>query len=75
VFFSDGTSTDKVAIDYPIGHRNRRGEGIPVLVRKFEDALAGHLPARRVSAILRQTQDPARFEATPIHKLLDLFAS
>jgi hypothetical protein len=61
-------------IDYPIGHRNRRGEGIPVLVKKFEDALAGHLPAQRVNAILALTQDPARFEATPVHRLMDLFS-
>ncbi len=46
VFFKDGSSTDKVSIDYPIGHRKRRAEGIPVLLRKFEAALAGHLPAR-----------------------------
>ncbi len=36
VFFADGSATDKVAIDYPIGHRERRAEGIPVLVDKFD---------------------------------------
>jgi 2-methylcitrate dehydratase len=74
VFFKDGSSTDKVSIDYPIGHRNRRAEGIPVLVQKFEDALAGHLPARRVRQIVELTQDPARFEAMAIHEFLGLFA-
>src|SRR5215469_16046214 len=39
VFFKDGTSTGKVSVDYPIGHRRRRAEGIPVLIRKFEGAL------------------------------------
>jgi 2-methylcitrate dehydratase len=73
VFFNDGSKTEKVSIDYPIGHRNRRSEGIPVLVKKFEDALAGHLPARRVRQILELTQNPARFEATPIHEFLALF--
>src|SRR3546814_4852247 len=34
VFFTDGTATEKVSIDYPIGHRKRRGEGIPVLLQK-----------------------------------------
>src|SRR3546814_20162083 len=39
VFFKDGSSTEKVSIDYPIGHRQRRGEGIPVLMDKCEKAL------------------------------------
>lgn len=73
VFFKDGSKTDKVSIDYPIGHRNRRAEGIPVLVKKFEDALASHLPARRVKQILEVTQDPQRFEAMPINDFLGLF--
>ncbi len=74
VYFRDGSKSDKVSIDYPIGHRNRRGEGIPVLVKKFEDALAGHLPAQRVKQILELTQDPARFEALPIHQFMALLA-
>jgi len=74
VHFKDGSKTEKVSIDYPIGHRNRRGEGIPVLLSKFEDALAGHLPARRVQDLLALTSDISRLEATPIHQLLDLFA-
>lgn len=73
VFFKDGSSTEKVSIDYPIGHRNRRGEGIPVLLDKFEAALGGHLPARRVQQILALTQDTSRFESTPVHRFLDLF--
>ena len=73
VFFKDGSSTEKVSIDYPIGHRNRRGEGIPVLLDKFESALGGHLPARRVQQILALTQDTSRFESTPVHRFLDLF--
>jgi 2-methylcitrate dehydratase len=43
VFFKDGTSTDRVAVDYPIGHRRRRGEGIPVLKQKFASSVSGKL--------------------------------
>ena len=75
VFFKDGSSTDKISIDYPIGHRKRRAEGIPVLLNKFEDALAGQLPARRVERILRATRDIQALDATPIHRFVDLFAS
>jgi 2-methylcitrate dehydratase len=74
VFFKDGSKTEKVSIDYPIGHRNRRGEGIPVLIRKFEDALASHLPSRQVRQILELTRDPARFEAMPLHQFMGMLA-
>jgi 2-methylcitrate dehydratase len=74
VFFNDGSHTDRIAIDYPIGHRQRRAEGIPVLIKKFEDALAGHLPRRRVAQILALTHDVKRFEAMPLHQFMDLFA-
>jgi 2-methylcitrate dehydratase len=74
VFFKDGTSTDRVAIDFPIGHRQRRAEGIPVLIRKFEDALAAQLPKRKVREILDLTSDVMAFESTPIHHVMDLLA-
>lgn len=73
VLFKDGSSTGKVSIDFPIGHRNRRGEGIPVLLEKFAAAIGGHLPSHRVNQILELTQDTSRFESTPIHRFLDLF--
>ncbi|MBP8081005.1 MAG: 2-methylcitrate dehydratase, partial [Arenimonas sp.] len=73
VHFTDGTSTRKVSIDYPIGHRKRREEGVPVLLNKFAAALAGHLPARRTQQILDLTADNDRLEAMPVHQLLDLF--
>ncbi|UGB37065.1 bifunctional 2-methylcitrate dehydratase/aconitate hydratase [Frateuria soli] len=73
VFFKDGSSTEKVSIDYPIGHRKRRAEGIPVLLKKFESALRGHLPAHRVKAILEATADPAALDAMPIQHFLGLF--
>ena len=73
VFFSDGSTTEKVSIDFPIGHRNRREEGIPVLLKKFESALAAQLPAQNVEKILRASRDVAAFERMPIHELMDLF--
>jgi 2-methylcitrate dehydratase len=74
VFFKDGSSTDKVSIDYPIGHRKRRDEGIPVLLKKFEAAIGGHLPAHRVRQILDIAGDPQAFEAMPVSRLMELFA-
>jgi 2-methylcitrate dehydratase len=73
VFYKDGTSSERVAIDFPIGHRQRRSEGIPVLLQKFEAALGEQFARRRISRILELTQDVGRFEATPVHEFLDLF--
>jgi len=75
VFFKDGTSTDKVSIDYPIGHRKRRVEGIPVLLAKFEAALGEHLPAAQVERILRLSRDPGALDATPIQAFLNEFVT
>ena len=71
VFFDDGSATDKVSIDYPIGHRRRRAEGIPLLVKKFEDALATRFPRRQAESILALFQDARRLAATPVHELVD----
>ena len=45
VFFKDGTSSPRIQVDYPIGHRKRRAEGMPVLVQKFETSVAAHFGA------------------------------
>ena len=74
VFFKDGSKTDKVSIDYPIGHRRRRAEGIPVLLDKFRKALAGCLsPAHVVEIIDICEQDGGMLEM-PVPAFMDLFA-
>ena len=72
-WFKDGSCTEKVSIDYPIGHRRRRVEGIPVLLKKFEAALRGQLPEHRVKAILEASADPVALDAMPIQRFLGLF--
>ena len=71
VFFDDGTCTDKVAVEYPIGHRRRRADGIPLLVEKFKANLATRFPGQRCAEILALCQDQARLEATPVHRFMD----
>src|SRR5258708_4071473 len=51
VFFADGSATERVAVEYPIGHRRRRSEGVPVLLAKFERALRSHIPAPAAESI------------------------
>src|SRR4051812_18623933 len=72
VFSKDGSSTDKVSIDYPIGHRKRRAEGIPVLMGKCQAALRAHLPAGQAEQIMALAADPAKLEAMPIDQFINL---
>jgi 2-methylcitrate dehydratase len=62
VFFKDGTSTEKVEVEYPLGHRRRRSEGIGLLMKKFQANLATRLPASKANAIVEVCQDPTRLE-------------
>ena len=66
VFFKDGSSTPRVAADFPIGHRKRRAEGIPVLVKKFEASVAAHFSAKQAAAITSLFADAARLDAMPV---------
>jgi len=72
VEFADGSSTERVAVEYPIGHRRRRAEGIPLLVEKFERNIATRLPPRRCAALSALCADRPRLEATPVHEFVDL---
>ncbi|WP_341936412.1 bifunctional 2-methylcitrate dehydratase/aconitate hydratase [Marinimicrobium sp. C2-29] len=73
VFFKDGSSTEEVTIEYPLGHRRRREEGIPLLEQKFQANLASRLPASRCRAIMKLYRDPAGLMATPVHRFMDYF--
>jgi 2-methylcitrate dehydratase len=72
VFFKDGSSTDKIEVEYPIGHRRRREEGIPLLEDKFRSNLAVRFPAGRCAAIFDLCKDQQRLEATPVNEFMDL---
>jgi len=75
VFFKDGTSTDKVEVEYPIGHRRRRAEGMPLLVKKFEENLASRFAAAQCQRILDLCRDPAKLDRTPVDQFTELFAT
>jgi len=73
VFFKDGTSTDRIEVEYPIGHRRRRKDGIPLLERKFKNNLATRFPAARSEAIFDLCKDAEKLSATPVNEFMDLF--
>jgi len=71
VFFSDGTASERIEVSYPIGHRRRRKEGIPLLVSKFKSAVAGHFPDERASAIEAAVEDQAGLETLAVPAFVD----
>jgi 2-methylcitrate dehydratase len=73
VAFADGRKLKEVVVEYPIGHRRRRKEGIPVLVEKFKTNLARRFPAKQQCAILDLALDATKLHATPVHEFVDLF--
>ncbi|MHB8881216.1 MAG: bifunctional 2-methylcitrate dehydratase/aconitate hydratase [Thermodesulfovibrionales bacterium] len=73
VELNDGTTLQEIVIEYPIGHRRRRSEGMPVLVEKFRTNLARRFPTKQQRAILDISVDRARLEAMPVHEYVDMF--
>ena len=74
VFFKDGSATEQVAVEYPIGHRRRRAEGMPLLVQKFEANLASRFPPAQCRRIIDLCLDSTRLDATPVHRFTEMFA-
>ena len=72
VEFKDGTKLDEVVCEYPIGHKRRRTEGMPVLVEKFKTNLARRFPAKQQKAILDLCLDADRLAKTPVNEFVDL---
>lgn len=74
VFFADGSKTRRIVVEYPLGHRRRRKEGIPVLIEKFEAALATRFAPRQGERISNVCHDPAQLQAMPVDRFMDLWA-
>jgi 2-methylcitrate dehydratase len=72
VVFKDGSSTERIEVEYPIGHRKRRAEGIPVLVRKFESSLKGKLGERQFHVLRSLCADQQKLEAMPMDEFMAL---
>ena len=73
VEFNDGTKLDELVCEYPIGHKRRRKDGIPLLEAKFRKNLARQFPARQQQRILDVSLDQAKLEAMPVHEYVDLY--
>ena len=72
VELKDGSKLPEVAVEYPIGHKRRRKEGMPVLVEKFKTNLARRFPAKQQKQILELCMDAERLAKTPVREFVDL---
>ncbi len=72
IFFKDGTQSTNVAVEYPIGHRRRRNEGIPELVKKFQVNLARRFDDKKQTEILNLCLDQAKLENTDVNAFVDM---
>jgi 2-methylcitrate dehydratase len=73
IFFKDGSKTAKVEIEYPVGHRRRREEGIPLMMTKFKNNMLKHYPKDRVDNMIKLFDDVKKLEAMPVNEFMDVF--
>ena len=71
IFYTDGTASEKVTVEYPIGHRRRRSEGIPILEQKFKTNLLTRFPRHRSEEIFAMCVDREKLLATPVNEFMD----
>jgi 2-methylcitrate dehydratase len=70
VFFSDGSASRRISVDVPLGHRQRRAEGIPLLLQKFRTAVAGHYRRSQAQDIVAMFDDSGRLERMPVDRFV-----
>jgi 2-methylcitrate dehydratase len=73
IFFTDGSSLDEIAIEFPVGHKRRRDEGIPLLVQKYRTNLARIFDLSQQEKIAALTLNYEKFSQTPVNEVMDLF--
>ena len=73
VFFNDGSKTERLAIDYPVGHRRRREEGIPLLIKKFENSLLDHFDPQQAEKINKACSEQQKLESIMVKDFVDLW--
>ena len=73
IFYEDGSSSEQVAVEYPIGHRRRRSEGIPELIKKFKINLQREFDDTRAEKIMNLNLDIDLLQQTPVNEYVDLY--
>ena len=74
IYFVDGSSTDEVEVEYPIGHKRRREEGIPVLEQKFLKNLEISYDSEKCKVIYALCTDQKKLESTSVVEFQELLS-
>lgn len=72
IHFKDGSSTEQVEVEYPYGHRRRRHEGLPLLIKKFEANMSTHYPKDKVAHFMHICFQDKTFSEMPVNQFMDL---
>ena len=75
VFFADGSATENVEVEYPLGHRRRRAEALPLLLKKCRDNLCTRLAPERAEAFIELCLDRERLSAVPVNLFMELLVN
>ena len=73
IYFKDGTHTDKIIVHYPVGHRSRREEGMPLLIKKFENSFASHFPKEKTTEMTALFLNRDKLENMPVNEFMALW--
>lgn len=74
IYFKDGSSTRPLTVEYPIGHRRRRAEGVPLLLEKYEKSVKNHFNQKDTQEILEFTLDRQRFFEAKVNALTEILS-
>ena len=69
--FDDGSKSEKITVEYPVGHRNRREEGIPLLIDKFKNAIKSYYPRNQSDDILNSFLDMESLSSMSVNEMMD----
>lgn len=74
IIFKDGSQTDKITVEYPVGHPKRRVEALPLILSKFRSAVTQHYSSQQANKIIEICTEPEKLANTPVDELTDLLA-
>lgn len=75
IVFKDGSASEEVSIDYPIGHRLRRAEGIPKLIDKYNRAVVSHFSKEKAAPLLELAKNLTAIDSMPVDEFMNMFTA
>ncbi|MCA1024752.1 2-methylcitrate dehydratase [Cytobacillus kochii] len=73
IHYKDGTSSEKIECEYPLGHRFRRDEAIPKVLQKFEYNIKTHFSNKAQTSIAGAVSDQETLKEMPVNEFMNLF--